>query len=85
MKTITIYTLPNCFQCNLTKKWLDRAGAEYTTIDLSRSVDDAAAVAELGHKQAPIIVVSTGDPETDLHWSGFQPDHLNKYCGEVAA
>lgn len=85
MKTITLYTLPNCFQCNLTKKWLNRAGTEYTAIDLNASADEAAAIAELAYTQAPIIVVSNGDPETDIHWSGFQPDHLNKYCGELAA
>lgn len=85
MKQITVYTLPNCFQCNLTKKWLDRAGVEYTTVDLNASPDDAAAIAELGYKQAPIIVVSNGDPETDIHWSGFQPDHLARYVEGLAA
>lgn len=85
MRTITLYTTPNCFQCGLTKKWLDRAGAEYTTVDLSISPDDLAAMKMLNHFQAPVIVISNGDPETDIHWSGFQPDHLHKYVGSAAA
>lgn len=82
--TITVYTLPICPQCNLTKRWLDRAGATYTAIDLSTSPDDAAAVTELGYKQAPVIVVSNGDPETDIHWTGFNPDFLARYTGAAA-
>lgn len=85
MKTVTLYSLPNCIQCNMTKRWLDRAGVEYATVMLNESPEDAAAVAALGYRRAPVVVVSNGDPETDLHWSGFDPDLLAKYCGAVAA
>lgn len=85
MRSITLYSLPNCVQCGATKKWLDRAGVEYATVMLNESPDDAAAIAELGYKQAPIVIVSNGDAETDIHWGGFNPDFLKKYCMEIAA
>ena len=37
---ITLYTKPACVQCNATQKALDRAGLDYTMVDVS--VDDEA-------------------------------------------
>lgn len=85
MKTISVYTTPNCQQCTATKRWLDRAGIEYQTIDLTDDPESAAAVRDLGYKSAPVIIVSTGDPETDLHWYGFAPTILARYCTDVAS
>ena len=82
---LTIYTLPNCQQCNATKRWLEKRGLPYAAVDLSENPADAQAVAALGYTQAPVIVVSNGDPETDLHWGGFNPDHLERYAGSLAA
>lgn len=85
MKTITVYTLPRCVQCTATKRWLDKRGIEYTTVDLTQSPDDYAAVKALGYNAAPVVIVSNGDPEMDLHWYGFNDVLLERYCVEVAA
>jgi len=77
--TVTIYTTPNCQQCNMTKRWLDKNNVPYSTVDLSESPDDLAAVRALGYASAPVVIVSNGDPETDLHWFGFRPDNLTRY------
>jgi glutaredoxin-like protein NrdH len=82
---LTIYTLPLCQQCTATKRWLEKRGVPYVAIDLADSPADAAAVAALGYKQAPVIIVSNGDPETDLHWGGFDPNNLERYVGSLAA
>lgn len=69
---VTVYTKPQCPQCELTKKLLEREGVTYRTVDI---VDNPAAlekVKELGYLQAPVVV--TGD-ET---WSGFQPERIKK-------
>ncbi|MDQ0735145.1 glutaredoxin domain-containing protein [Arthrobacter agilis] len=75
---LTIYTLPNCQQCNATKRWLEKRGLRYVAVDLAQGPADAAAVAALGYQQAPVVIVSTGDPETDLHWGDFRPDYLER-------
>jgi len=67
----TVYTLPACQQCNMTKRTLDAKGAEYQTVDLSTAPDDVV----LGFKgrglmAAPIVVT-----DSDA-WSGFRPDKL---------
>ena len=85
--TITVYTKPGCQPCRATKRWLDKRGIEYSTVDVTTSPADLAAIKELGYEGVPVTVVSSGDPETDLHWHGFQPDNLRKYAaaGDKAA
>lgn len=84
-RTIKIYTQPSCQPCKATKRWWDRRGIRYQEIDITTSPDDAAAIRALGFKEAPVVIVSTGDPETDLMWSGFDPNNLTKYTTTEAA
>ena len=78
-RIVTLYTKNKCVQCDRTKKWLDKNDVAYTTINMDESPADLEAVKELGFLTAPVVIVSTGDPETDLMWGGFIPDNLKKY------
>lgn len=75
---ITLYTKPACVQCNATQKALDRAGLDYTMVDVS--VDDEAReyVLALGYLQAPVVEV---DGE---HWSGFRPERIRGLVTQAA-
>jgi glutaredoxin-like protein NrdH len=69
---ITVYSKPNCVQCNATYRALDSKGIQYEVVDLTAS--DTALVyvtQELGYSQAPVVVVDDQD-----HWSGFRPDRI---------
>ena len=66
---VTVYTTPNCVQCNQTKKVLEREGIEFQVVDLSSDPKKLAEFKEQGHLTAPIV---TTDIKT---WSGFR---LNK-------
>jgi len=78
--TLTVYTQPSCQPCKATKRWLDRRGIIYQEVDVTTSPDDAEAIRALGFKEAPVVIVSSGDPELDLMWSGFDPNNLTKYA-----
>lgn len=78
--TITVYTLPDCVQCDRTKKYLTKAGVEFNTVDLSTSPDDYEAVKAIGYQAAPVVIVGNGDPADDKHWYGFRPDLLKEFC-----
>ena len=85
MKTITVYTQPGCQPCRATKRWLDKRGIEYRTVDVTESPADLEAIKELGYNSVPVVIVSNGDPETDLHWHGLHVDNLTKYTLQKAA
>jgi glutaredoxin-like protein NrdH len=70
---IVIYTKPGCQQCRLTAMSFDKAGIDYTSIDLT--TNDAALdyVQDLGYAQAPIVVV-----DDHHHWSGFNPTEIER-------
>ena len=76
--SITVYTKPACVQCNATKKALDRAGLEYSTVDISMDDEARDYVMALGYVQAP-VVEANGE-----HWSGFRPDRI-KALSSLAA
>lgn len=67
---ITLYSKPNCPQCSMTARTLDRQGVAYEVIDVSQNPEAAAQVQAWGYRQVPVVY--TGDE----HWSGFRPDRL---------
>ena len=79
--TVRVYTTPNCVQCIQTKRWLDKKGVHYSTVDLAdpANINDYEAIRALGYTSAPIVAIGT-DYET--HWSGFRPDLLAEHCLE---
>ena len=75
---VTVYTKSDCWGCGKTKGLLDRAGVEYTEVDMEHDQAAYRYVTEtLGYKQAPAVVVST--PEGEHHWSGLQPHNIRKH------
>jgi glutaredoxin-like protein NrdH len=63
---ITLWTKPNCSQCDMTKKQFDKRGIIYQEKRLDRSPKAVARFLELGLLAAPIV-------ETDTkQWSGFR-------------
>lgn len=68
---VTVYSLPNCVQCDSTKRLLTRNEISYSEVDLSQDPDAMAMVRELGYTAAPVVVAG------EDHWSGFRPDKLS--------
>lgn len=71
---VVVYSKPNCVQCEMTKKFLDKAGIEYSVEDLL-SEENAAQLAYFqaeGYLAAPIVVTDTKT------WSGYQPTNLEE-------
>ena len=68
--TITIYTTPNCRQCDFTIKLFEQAGIRYELTDVTTDAAALATVQALGYIAAPVVVAGA------QHWSGFQPDRI---------
>ena len=72
--SVIVYTNPNCVQCEMTKKYLDKEGIEYTVENLQdeKNYDKLVEFVENGFKAAPIVVT-----DTDI-WSGYKIDKLKE-------
>lgn len=65
---ITVWELPNCSQCMMTKREFDKRGILYTTRKLTTKATDRFLA--LGFTSAPIV-------ETDAkRWSGFRLEKI---------
>ena len=65
---ITVWELPNCSQCMMTKREFDKRGIIYTTRKLTPKATDRFLA--LGFTSAPIV-------ETDAkRWSGFRLEKI---------
>lgn len=63
--TVTVYSKPNCPQCDLTKRDMDILGIDYQTIDITQHQDKLAELAQQGFRSAPVV-------QTDNEiWSGY--------------
>lgn len=70
---ITVYSTPQCPQCMMTKKSLDRAGLVYDEVDLATDIEAMDRVKAMGYTQAPVVVAG------EEHWSGFRPDKIDAF------
>jgi glutaredoxin-like protein NrdH len=68
----TIYTKPACVQCDMTKRYLDKAGVEYNTVDITQDPSALDMILGMGFSSAPVVIT-----ESDS-WAGFQPDRLKE-------
>ena len=69
---ITIFSKNNCMQCKMTKKLLDKEGADYQEINIDESPEMIDYVKDLGFSAAPVIKAG------DIIFSGFQPAKLKE-------
>jgi len=69
---ITIYTNPQCIQCDMTKKQFDKVGLEYKSIDLASVPELVEQFKAEGYMSAPIVVTNIGT------WSGFKPERISQ-------
>jgi len=67
---ITVYSKPDCVQCDATYRALDKASLQYEIVDITTDADARDYVMGLGHLQAPVVVAD------GQHWSGYRPDQI---------
>jgi glutaredoxin-like protein NrdH len=68
---ITVYSNPNCVQCENTKRFLTNNGIEFEAKMLQDSPEIMPLIKEKGYKTAPVVTTDTDS------WSGFNLSKLN--------
>ena len=67
----TVYTKPACVQCDMTKRYMDKNGIPYTTVDITQDPEALEMILGMGFSSAPVVISEVGS------WAGFQPDKIN--------
>lgn len=74
---VTVYSKKPCVQCDATMRKLDEFGVTYKVEDATE-LENLEFISDiLGYTSAPVVTVHE-DGELVQHWSGYQPEELNK-------
>lgn len=74
---VTVYTNPQCVQCDMTKKQFDKHGIKYEVVDLASVPEKVEEFKALGFLQAPIVT-------TDIKvWAGFKPAKIHSLADYI--
>lgn len=79
MINVTLYTKPNCPQCDQTKNFLKMKGMseeQIRIVDLTQSPEDLNMVKSKGFVRAPVVQAG------DKWWSGFNRALIESLFGE---
>lgn len=68
----TVYTKPACVQCDMTKRYMDKNGIKYDTVDITENPEALQMILDLGFKSAPVVISDKGS------WAGFQPEKIDQ-------
>ena len=68
----TVYTKPNCVQCDMTKRLMDKIGVKYDTVDIVENPAELDRLIAMGYRAAPVVVTDNDS------WAGFQPDKITE-------
>ena len=69
---ITIYSKPNCVQCEYSKKYLNDKGVEFKEINVFEDEEALKMLRDAGYAHMPVV-----DIDGEKH-TGFHPDILAK-------
>lgn len=73
--TLTVFSKPDCVQCDFTKRELDSKSLEYNEIDVTVDEEARKMLQELGITQLPVVRIE--HPFNDVEWwSGFRIEKL---------
>lgn len=70
-ENVTVYSKPNCGDCENTKRLLDELGVTYDVVDISKDRAALLKVKALGFRAAPVV-----DAGARGSWDGFKEDRI---------
>lgn len=74
MSSVTIYTKPNCVDCNKTKNYMKSKGIEFYEVDMTKDPAALDYVKSMGFLRAPVVDAN------DIWWSGYDEHKIREFC-----
>ena len=75
---LTVYSKPNCIQCEMTKMWLTQNKIPFETIDIVSNPGAFELLKHYGFTSLPVVVIDDEFEDPNKTWMGFQVDRLER-------
>lgn len=73
---ITVYSKPNCMQCEMTKIWLTQNKIPFEAVDIEANPGALELLEHYGYSSLPVVSIDDELSDNSKSWSGFQIDKL---------
>ena len=67
---ITVYSKPQCTQCNKTYKFLEHNNIDFEVVDVTQDQEALLAIKQAGYRSVPVVKTDADE------WAGFREDKL---------
>lgn len=75
---LTVYSKPNCMQCEMTKIWLNQNKIPFETVDTKANPEALELLSHYGWQALPVVAIDDEISDNSKSWSGFQIDKLEE-------
>lgn len=73
---LTVYSKPNCIQCEMTKMWLNQNKIEFESVDIEANPGALELLRHYGLQALPVVAIDDELGDKSKAWAGFQIDKL---------
>ena len=73
---LTVYSKPNCMQCEMTKMWLNQNKIPFETVDTKANPEALELLRHYGWQTLPVVAIDDELSDETKTWAGFQIDKL---------
>jgi len=73
---ITVYSKPNCMQCNFTKMWLTQNKIPFEVVDIEANPGALELLKHYGYSSLPVVAIDDELSDESKTWAGFQIEKL---------
>nr|DAV11017.1 MAG TPA: NrdH [Caudoviricetes sp.] len=73
---LTVYSKPNCIQCEMTKMWLRQNDIPFEAVDIEANPGALELLKHYGYSSLPVVAVDDELSDETKTWAGFQIEKL---------
>ena len=73
---LTVYSKPNCIQCEMTKMWLKQNDIPFEAVDIEANPGALELLKHYGCSSLPVVAIDDELSDESKTWSGFQIEKL---------
>lgn len=73
---LTVYSRPNCMQCEMTKMWLKQNDIPFEAVNIEANPGALELLKHYGYSSLPVVAIDDELSDESKTWSGFQIEKL---------